>query len=170
MARENILTRIEMVIVVAIVLLLATIAVPGLRRSRMLGNESAAIAGLRAIHSAETAYASTCGQNRYAASLTTLGTRAPGAPDGFLAADLATASPRTGGFRYSLGAGEGAIAGAPDCNGKETVTGYYAAAEPLEFGATGARSFAVNTAGMVWQARAAAAPAEPFAAPSTPIQ
>jgi hypothetical protein len=32
------------------------------------------------------------------------------------------------------------------------------------------RAFAVNTAGMVWQARAAAAPAEPFSAPSTPIQ
>lgn len=163
-------TAIEIVIIVALVGLLAALAVPGLRRSRMLGNEAAAIGALRAIVAAESAYASSCGQNRYAPSLTTLGEPAPGAAQGFLTGDLAVAAPRRDGYRFALTAAAGSVAGAPDCHGKPTVTGYYAAAEPLEFASTGARAFAVDTAGMIWQVPAAAAPAEPFSAPATPIQ
>lgn len=167
---RNGFTKIELAIIVSIVVLIAAIAVPGLLRSRMLGNEASSIGVLRAIVAAETAYASACGQNRYATALTTLGKPAPGAPQGYLGSDLAVPSLRKDGYRYTLAAGAGSAAGAPDCNGTPTATGYYAAAEPMEFGSTGARAFAVDTAGMIWQAPAAAAPAEPFSAPATPIQ
>ena len=163
-------TLIELLIVVAIVAIIAGIAVPGLLRSRMAGNESAAIGSLRAIVSAESAYASSCGQNRYATALTALGVPAPGGAQPFLAPDLAVAAAEKSGFRFALSAAAGAAAGAPDCHGAATATGYYASAAPVKFGSTGARAFAVNTAGTIWQAPAAAPPAEPFAAPSTPIQ
>ena len=48
-------TLIELLIVVAII---AAIAVPGLLRARMSGNEASAIGSLRAINSAESTYAS----------------------------------------------------------------------------------------------------------------
>src|ERR671935_61740 len=47
-------TLIELLIVVAIIGIIAAIAVPGLLRARMSGNEASAIGSLRAINSAET--------------------------------------------------------------------------------------------------------------------
>ena len=62
-------TLIELLIVVAIIGIIAAIAVPGLLRARMSGNEASAIGSLRAINSAESTYASSCGGNGYAQSL-----------------------------------------------------------------------------------------------------
>lgn len=163
-------TRTELLIAAVIVAVMATLAVPGLRRSRMSGNEAAAIGALRAVTAAETAYAASCGQHRYATSLSTLGAPAPGGSQPLLSPELAGAAPDVRGYRLALRAEQGAAAGANDCQGRPTATGYYASAEPFAFGSTGMRAFAVNTIGMIWQARAAAAPAEPFSAPSTPIQ
>ena len=163
-------TLVELLIVVAIVALIAAIAVPGLLRSRMAANESSAIASLRAIVSAETAYSSGCGQNRYATALATLGLVGPGGAQPFLAPELAAAAPEKSGYRFGAAAGAGAVASGPDCNGTATATGYYVSAVPVAFGTSGMRAFAVNTAGTIWQAPSAAAPAEPFGAPSTPIQ
>ena len=42
---------------VAIIGIISAIAVPGLLRARMAGNESSAIGSVRAINSAETSYA-----------------------------------------------------------------------------------------------------------------
>jgi type IV pilus assembly protein PilA len=53
----------ELLIVVAIILIIATIAVPSLLRSRQATNESAAVGDLRALNSAEITYASSNGQN-----------------------------------------------------------------------------------------------------------
>ncbi len=53
----------ELLIVVAIILIIATIAVPSLLRSRQATNESAAVGDLRAINSAEVTYASSNAQN-----------------------------------------------------------------------------------------------------------
>ena len=47
-------TLIELLIVVAIIGIIAAIAVPGLLRARMSGNETSAIGSLRAVHSGET--------------------------------------------------------------------------------------------------------------------
>ena len=154
-------TRTELLIAAVIVAVIATIAVPGLRRSRMAGNEAAAIAALRAIGAAETAYAAGCGQNRYTTALATLSS---------LPTEIATAAHERRGYRFTLAPAQGATAGAPDCQGRATSTGFYASAMPVAFGSSGMRGFAVNPEGMIWQAPAAAAPAEPFSAPATPIQ
>ena len=51
-------TLIELLIVVAIIGIIAAIAVPGLLRARMSGNEASAIGSLRAINSSQQAYSS----------------------------------------------------------------------------------------------------------------
>src|SRR5687767_2285383 len=163
-------TLIELLIVVAIIGIIAAIAVPGLLRARMSGNESSAIGSLRAVVSGEIAYSSACGNNGYAIAFTTLGVPPPGGTQAFLSPDLAVAAPQKSGYNYALAAGAGAAAGQNDCNGTATQTAYRATAVPATFGTTGNRSFAVNTAGTIWQNTTNAAPAEPFAAPSTPIQ
>src|SRR5690349_23586032 len=54
----------ELLIVVAIILIIATIAIPSLLRSRQAANESAAVAGLETLNTAEITYSSAA-QNVY---------------------------------------------------------------------------------------------------------
>jgi hypothetical protein len=49
------------------------------------------------------------------------------------------------------------------------MTAFYASAVPLSFW-SGARSFALNADGALWQLSGAAAPAEPFGPPARPVQ
>jgi prepilin-type N-terminal cleavage/methylation domain-containing protein len=51
----------ELLIVVAIILIIATIAIPSLLRSRQAANESAAVANLRTLNTAQVTYSSTGG-------------------------------------------------------------------------------------------------------------
>jgi prepilin-type N-terminal cleavage/methylation domain-containing protein len=53
----------ELLIVVAIILIIATIAIPSLLRSRQAANESAAVANLRTINTAQVTYLSSNGGN-----------------------------------------------------------------------------------------------------------
>jgi len=169
-------TLIELLIVVAIIGIIAAIAVPGLLRARMSGNEASAIGSLRAINSGEVSYSSACGNNGYADLFATLGVPPPGGTEAFLSLDLTSVvNPQKSGFTYSLAPGLGAAPGPNDCNGTGTQTTYYASAVPTTPGATGNRAFATNAAGAIWQdvaAAGAAAPAEPFAIGGTvsPIQ
>src|SRR5436190_11370460 len=76
---------IELLIVIAIILIIITIALPRLSRARMYSQETAAIAALRTIHTAQVQYYSQFG--KYAASLTELGPPTSGAA-GPAAADM----------------------------------------------------------------------------------
>jgi prepilin-type N-terminal cleavage/methylation domain-containing protein len=51
----------ELLIVVAIILIIATIAIPSLLRSRQSANESSAVANMRNLNTAEVSYSSTNG-------------------------------------------------------------------------------------------------------------
>ena len=164
-------TLIELLIVVAIIGIIAAVAVPGLLRARMTGNETSAIVSLKAVTSAQVAYSASCGQNGYATSFTVLGTPPPGTTEAFISADLGlAAAPQKSGYNFTLGPGAGAAPGPVDCNGTPTTSSFYASATPQTFGSTGSRSFATNAGNTIWQLNAAAAPAEPFGAPATPIQ
>src|SRR5437764_12251248 len=53
----------ELLIVVAIILIIATIAIPSLLRSRQAANETSAVANLRTINTAQVTYLSSAGGN-----------------------------------------------------------------------------------------------------------
>jgi prepilin-type N-terminal cleavage/methylation domain-containing protein len=166
-------TMIELLIVMAILTILLAIGIPGLLRARMTGNETSAIASLRATASSQVAYVATCGNGGYAASYEVLGTPPAGTNVPFISEDLGHAPPIIkSGYTFSLGAGAGSVAGANDCNGTGTISSFFASAQTLTFGTTGARQFAVSAGNSVWQSTTVALPAEPFTVTATvaPIQ
>ena len=75
-------TLIELLIVVTLIGVIVAIAVPGLLRARMAGNEASAIASLRAIIDGQSAYSSSCAGGGYAVTLADLARPAPGATPG----------------------------------------------------------------------------------------
>lgn len=117
---------IEIMIVVAIILVIASIAIPKINASRMQAHEMAAIRTITAIHTAQTQYMSQFG--KYATNLTELGPPAsgnagPSASD-LLPGDLAAGS--KSGYKFT-------VTGGP--------TGYVINADPVAFGNTGRRTF-----------------------------
>jgi type IV pilus assembly protein PilA len=164
-------TLIELLIVVAIISIIAAIAVPGLLRAKMTGNETSAIVSLKAARDAQAAYSTTCGRGGFVATFVVLGTGTAGSADAFISADLGmSVSPLKSGYIFTLGAGAGSIAGPDDCNGTPTVTAFYATGVPQTFNTTGSRSFAVDAGNTIWELSAATAPTQPFGAPASPIQ
>src|SRR5947209_9987816 len=148
-------TLIELLIVVAIIGIIAAIAVPGLLRARMSGNEASAIGSLRAINSAESTYSSSCASNGYAVDLVDLVKPAPGSTSGFISPDLNKNGVLKSGYTVNLGPDTGAVVvtpGANTCNtsANAAVSAYYAHAEPQTVGSTGQRSFATDSRGTIY--------------------
>ena len=170
-------TLIELLIVVAIIGIIAAIAVPGLLRARMSGNESSAIGSLRAINTAEASYSSAAGQGGYATTLPDLGAACPGSQQGFISPDLgdpALPSPVIkSGYNVLVAPSATGVGGPNDCNGTATQTSYYATSLPQTVGTTGNRGFATNAAGTIFFTPTGVAPTELEMAPAgggVPIQ
>ena len=117
---------IELMIVIAIILIIATIALPKLNRAKMYAHETAAIKTLQTIHTAQTQYQSQFG--KFAASLTELGPPQNGQP-GPQAADLIDSNLASGeksGYKFVVAGNQG---------------GYTISAVPIAYNSTGSRSF-----------------------------
>lgn len=148
-------TLIELLIVVAIIGIIAAIAVPGLLRARMSGNEASAIGSLRAINSAESTFSSSCGGNGYAQTLDDLALPPTGSTAGFISPDLSTNGVSKSGFIVNLAPDTSAAVVTPaskTCNGSAdaAVSAYFAEAHPVTVGSTGQRSFATDTRGTIY--------------------
>src|SRR4029450_5242836 len=92
--------------------------------------------------------------------LTALATPCPGTPHGFLSPDLSVDPSLKAGYRVTLAAAAGSIAGAPDCNTTPTRTGYYSTATPLDAGVSGHRAFASTAEGAIYVDSGGAPPTE----------
>ena len=98
---------IELLIVIAIILIIITIAVPKYNRTQMYMRETAAVAAIQTIHKMEVQYQSQYG--RYATSLTELGPPPTGAPTpagaDLIGNDLAQGEKQ--GYKFTLTAAQG---------------------------------------------------------------
>jgi type IV pilus assembly protein PilA len=147
-------TLIELLIVVAIIGIIAAIAVPGLLRARMAGNEASAIGSLRAINSGQATFASSCGGGSYATSLVTLATPPTGgaaSAGAFIGPDLAANPSTKSGYSVAVGVGTVATAGPTACNALTTAATYFAEAHPSALGSSGQRSFGTDARSTIFQ-------------------
>jgi type IV pilus assembly protein PilA len=117
---------IELLIVIAIILIIITIAVPKYNRTQMYMRETAAVKAIQTIHQMEVQYQSQFG--RYAASLAELGPPQSGQP-GPASADLIGRDLSEGekqGYKFTLTATNG---------------GYVINANPVTYGTSGSKTF-----------------------------
>jgi type IV pilus assembly protein PilA len=153
-------TLIELLIVVAIIGIIAAIAVPGLLRARMSGNEASAIGSLRAINSGQASYSSSCAAGGYAGSLADLVKAPTSGGQGFISPDLNSNGVTKSGYNVTLLPQASAISIgtiAATCNAPAAIpsSAYFAKADPVTMNGTGTRYFATDTRGTIFQDTAA---------------
>jgi prepilin-type N-terminal cleavage/methylation domain-containing protein len=142
MKRSRGFTLIELMIVVAIILIIAAIAIPGYLDSKMSANEASAIGSLRAINVAEVSYQTAYPAKGYAGSLAALGGTDPCTPSAETAClidpDLSTGI--KAGYTFA------ATGGTPM---NQANLAYIAGAAPISFKHTGIRRFCSTERGLI---------------------
>ncbi len=144
-------TLIELLIVVAIIGIIAAIAVPGLLRARMSGNESSAIGSLRAVNSAQASYSSAAANGGYAILARDAGGCVPRFFAGVhLARPRARPVDQERLHGHAGGRRRRRLTSPTTATTVMSRTAYYATALPVTIGTTGNRGFASNAAGTIF--------------------
>ena len=148
-------TLIELLIVVAIIGIIAAIAVPGLLRARQSGNEASAIGSVRAVNSAEAAFAASCGGGGYATDAGATSERPRPAACPSSARTSARPIRPSRAAIIAMGAGGRrqhmvVLAQAMTCNNVAASNStFYIETHPVTVGSTGQRSFASDNRGTI---------------------
>ncbi len=145
--REGGFTLMELLIVISIMLILMLIAIPNFSNIRNQGNETSAMASLRAIYEAQIQYQTNYPANGFACSLTTLGGNAASGPPSAQSAQVLQTDLATGqksGYTFNI----------INCtkvtvNNQDMYTGYEATAVPQAVGKTGHRGFCIDQQGEI---------------------
>ncbi|HEX3876945.1 MAG TPA: prepilin-type N-terminal cleavage/methylation domain-containing protein [Bryobacteraceae bacterium] len=124
--RRHGFSLIELLIVIAIILIIITVAVPKFQKAQMFARDMGAQKAIQTIHQVEVQYQSQYG--RYANSLTELGPPASGAssPASADLIDNSLAGGVKGGYKYTVTGGNG---------------GYVVTAVPETFGTSGSKTW-----------------------------
>lgn len=134
-------TLIELLIVMSIIIIIVTIALPNITRYRRQGNETSAVGSIRALVAAELQYSQTYPQNGYACSVGALGGEKGATPTpaaaGLIAPDLA--SGQKAGYTFAI-----VNCSKVTVNNQDQYTGYEITAVPQAIGKTGDRGFCAD--------------------------
>jgi prepilin-type N-terminal cleavage/methylation domain-containing protein len=144
-------TLIELLIVITILGVLLSLAVASYRHARIRGSETAAIAALTAINQAQYSYMATCGNQRFAPHLTSLGRPNPGTQAPYLSPDLTVADEIIKSGYLIRMSGTEVTDPAQTCTGETPVVGYQVTADPANPGTTGLRFFGTNVDLVVYE-------------------
>ena len=135
-------TLIELLIVMSVMLILMTLAVPQLLKLRKQANETSAVQSVRTIGQAELQYNSAYPANGFSCSLTTLGgTPGSGAPSAQSAQliDPALTAGQKAGYTFNIiGCSKVTV------NNQDMYTSYTITATPQSLGKTGDRGFCAD--------------------------
>ena len=157
-------TLIELLIVVAIIGIIAAIAIPGLLRARMAGNEASAIGSVRAVNSAQASFSAAGVGSPYSDSLARLAAGCAGGA-GFVSTDISQDPSTKSGYTVALVPGAAAAPQGDACDGAQGISVYVATAEPVTFQTSGNRSFGSTVAGTIFWNATGVAPTEGQMAP-----
>lgn len=134
--QERGFSLIELLIVVAIILVISSIAIPSLMHSKLAANESSAVYSIRTINTAQVTYATTYPTIGYATTLNTLAAASSGVVDQNNAGVLdwvlgcSTAVCPKSGYNFQITGASGS-----------PVSAYNVWGTPMTIGTTGNRGF-----------------------------
>jgi prepilin-type N-terminal cleavage/methylation domain-containing protein len=164
---------VELMLVVCVVGILSSIAVPAVLRARASAWEASTIGALRALNSAEAAYATSCAGGYYAPTVLLLSTVPAGGKNPFIGPGYTANTIDREGYRLVFTASAVGPRAPATCNGLAAglaVVSYYIEGDPLTTGlGAPARYFGTTTSGIIYQSKvrvpnfytgAAAAPAK----------
>ena len=145
-------TLIDLLFVVGVLGVLATLAIPGLMRARGAAQSSSAVGTMRVINSAQLSYAITCGFGFYSPDFQTLAKLPPGAVEGFLPPELGTDVRQVRlHLQHGRNGGRGRAGDVQRPGGWNRHAGYAAVADQMDIAAPQGRFFGTNADGVIYE-------------------